>query len=101
MTPQCYAQAVGLSFFELSSVLWTSTIATTLYLSVVRQLRQEQVEAWLPWFFVVCWGAPAILTALPFLDSAYGVAGSWCWIVESQDKWRLIQFYGKRNATRC
>ena len=95
VTVQCYIQAVGNSFFELSSVLWTSAIAYTLYLSVMWQMRPEQIEARFPRFLIMCWGVPAILSGLPFIDHAYGVAGSWCWITDAQTKWRFIQFYGE------
>ena len=109
----CYTQAIGDSFFELSSVLWTSAIAETLYVSVVWRLRPEQVAALLPRFAAVCLGLPALLAALPALDvggewggrlggrggftnanrpprlrlAAYGPAGGWCWITEEKQYW--------------
>lgn len=98
VTPQCYVQAVGNSAFQLSSVLWTSAIAMTLYLSVVQRMRPEQTEAFFPWFLVVCWGVPLVLAVLPFINSAYGAAGGWCWIVEEQIVWRFIQLYGAFNS---
>lgn len=73
----CYTQAIGDSFFELSSVLWTSAIAETLYVSVVWRLRPEQVAALLPRFAAVCLGLPALLAALPALDVG-GARGRVC-----------------------
>jgi cAMP receptor-like G-protein coupled receptor len=41
VTPTCLAQAIGDNFFELSSVLWTTAIAWTLYATVMWRWQIE------------------------------------------------------------
>ena len=93
ITPACLAQAIGSSFFELSSVLWTTAIATTLYLFVWRRMAAEEVERKLPLFALVCIGAPLLLALLPLADASYGPAGAWCWIRSTRPAWVFAQFY--------
>jgi hypothetical protein len=93
ITPACLAQAIGSSFFELSSVLWTTAIATTLYLFVWQRMAAEEVERKLPLFALVCIGAPLLLALLPLADASYGPAGAWCWIRSTRPAWVFIQFY--------
>lgn len=92
-TASCYAQAVLDSFFELASVMWTSAIATTLYLSVFRRMSADDVAAKLPLFAAINFGVPLVLTIAPWFDGAYGPSGGWCWIVEAKQYWRALQFY--------
>lgn len=49
VTGLCYVQAYTESFFELSSVLWTTAIAAHLYMSVFRRMSLKQVEATFIW----------------------------------------------------
>ena len=70
------------------SVLWTSAIAATHYVSVVWRLGPEQTAAMLPRYAAVSLGVPALLTVLPALDAgSYGPAGGWCWITEAKQYW--------------
>ena len=93
VTPVCLAQAIGSSFFELSSVLWTTAIAATLYLFVWRRMAAEDVERKLPLFALVCIGAPLLLALLPLADASYGPSGAWCWIRPTRHAWVFAQFY--------
>ena len=93
VTTECYAQAILDSFFELASVLWTTAIAATLYMSVFLRMSADSVQAKLPYFALFCFGVPALLTAAPWFDNAYGPAGGWCWIIEAKSYWIFIQFY--------
>jgi hypothetical protein len=83
----CYAPA---SFAREFSVLWTSAIAATLYISVLWRERPEAMPGYLKLFALIALGVPALLTALPALDAAYGPAGSWCWIVEDKQYWCAV-----------
>lgn len=94
ITATCWIQAIGDSFFELASVLWTAAIATTSYCAIVRGWKESELERlWRP-FLLVCWGIPLLLTLLPLSTKAYGPAGAWCWIVSDQAYWQFIQFFG-------
>jgi hypothetical protein len=93
VTTTCMAQAVGDNFFELASVLWTTAIAATLYMTVMWRKRIE--DTWLTWAKYACWcyGIPLVLTIVPGAVGAFGASGSECWIKESHFAWRFIAFY--------
>jgi hypothetical protein len=95
-TTECLVQAIGNSIFELSSVLWTTAIAATLYMFIFKRMQAEQVEKTLPIMFAVCFGIPLFLGLLPLSNGAYGPSGAWCWIrtAEGYDYWQFIIFYG-------
>jgi len=93
VTPACLAQAVGASFFELSSVLWTTAIAWTLYLHVFVRMPADQVAARLPTFVAACCGVPLVLALAPLADGSYGPSGAWCWIRADRPAWVFLQFY--------
>jgi hypothetical protein len=93
LTAACWVQALSDSFFQLASVLWTTAIAATLYMSVFLRMPADVVERKYKWFALACYGVPAVLTLLPLSDAAYGPAGGWCWIRGNKDYWRYIQFY--------
>lgn len=83
VTDLCYAQAVGDTFFELASVLWTTAIAYTLYTVVIRKVKVAESAVTMFKYAVVCYGIPTIATIAPAIDNAYGPAGGWCWYVTS------------------
>jgi hypothetical protein len=89
----CLVQAVGDNFFELSSVLWTSTIALVLYATVVWRAPPEDSWRTLARFASVCLGVPLLLTVAPGAAGAFGAAGSECWIRNSHWPWRLVAFF--------
>ena len=94
----CYIAAAGDTFCSLASVLWSSVIALSMYITVVR--NNPSVEQYQRYFHVYCWCLPLIIMPLPFSTDNYGPAQGWCWI--SADKgslwlgtlWRLLAFYG-------
>jgi len=89
----CQVQSWLESFFELSSPMWTTAIAATLYMSVIMRRSGEQVESSFPWMVGVCVGVPLVLTVIPGALGYYGVAGAWCWIADAHASWRLWQFF--------
>jgi hypothetical protein len=75
---RCIVQAVLQSFFNLSSVLWTTCIATTLFSSLLRRKPIDDIAvSYFPWYVVVSNGVPAVLTIIPGAMKAYGAAGAW------------------------
>jgi hypothetical protein len=88
----CYAQAAGDTYAELSSVLWTSAIAYTLFASVVRGVKMNETLA-LFWYIIVCCGVPTIMCVGAALDNAYGPAGGWCYMTDAKAYWRFVAFY--------
>lgn len=90
----CYFQAITESYFNLASIAWVSVIALTLYRLVIRRISQTTVEKSYLAYALGCWIIPAVLTALPAIDRAYGPAGGWCWIIDEKAYWRFAQFYG-------
>ena len=113
----CLAQAYMESFFELSSVLWTTAIAATLYMTVFLRIKNPgattamrslwfpvaqphpspeytlPAEAKMPIFVAVCYGVPLVMTIIPGAIGAYGPAGAWCWISRDYDYLRFVQFF--------
>jgi hypothetical protein len=89
----CYFQAVTESYFNLASVAWVVAIAITLYRGVITRVPQHVLNASYWRYAAACWGIPIIFTALPAMDSAYGPADGWCWIVDDKAYWWFIQFY--------
>lgn len=74
----CFVQAIVLNFSCLSSVLWTSVIAFTIYRSVVL----EKTDGWKyeVYYLLYAFGIPLSLNFLPMLTNSFGKAEGWCWI---------------------
>lgn len=91
----CTVQALMVSFFGLSSILWTTSIAFTLHLVARAQIAAvEMMERLYSKYYVLSWGAPLILAILPLTTKSYGDTGGQCWIVrEGAGKvWSVITF---------
>lgn len=94
----CYIAAVVDTYCALASVLWTSVIAWSMYITVVK--GREDIESLEKYFHLYCWGVPLVMTPLPFTTESYGEAQGWCWIAASQGSlwlgtmWRVLAFYG-------
>lgn len=107
-SPACRLQAYAISYFGLSSILWTSAIAYMLYVysfypvcvNKTFEVRRER------FIHLGCWGLPLLLTLLPELvqfslnsTSVYGQEFIYCWFrLDPDDErvtniWRLLQFY--------
>jgi hypothetical protein len=101
LTGRCWAQALGNSVFELSSVLWTGCIAWTLYALVWLGWRPDAVERSLPRMFGVALGVPVLLMLLPFAagGGVYGPAGAWCSVRPAYWYFNFVCFYAPTWAT--
>lgn len=93
ITSLCIAQAAMESFFELSSILWTSAIAATLYMSVFLRLPAVRIQSYFKYMVLICQGVPLLLTILPGALDKFGPAGAWCWIPSNYQGWRWAQFF--------
>lgn len=92
-TPLCYAQAIGVSVFELATVLWTFFIALTMFLIVVK--HHMHVERYEGIFHACVWGFSVLMSLLPLSTDSVGSAGAWCWLRDDDTGtlWRLLQFF--------
>mmetsp|Transcript_32642 Transcript_32642/g.81171 ORF Transcript_32642/g.81171 Transcript_32642/m.81171 type:complete len:410 (-) Transcript_32642:72-1301(-) len=89
----CYTQAVGLLYFNLASIMWTSCFAFTLYRDVVPSYRRYALREYEVWFHSLCWTLPGILSIVCWRLKLLGDAGSWCAIRSSHAREYLIAFY--------
>ena len=77
ITNACLSQSISDSFFELSSILWTTCRAYVLYAFVIQRAHADALWRRVPFFFALCCGVPLLLALLPLADEAYGPAGPW------------------------
>jgi len=92
----CQLQAIVISYFELSSILWSCAIAFTLHMAIIRDERNSTISSKQMWYHLLCWGLPVFFTILPAFTKSYGDSGGWCWIKDDTDiavAWRFITFY--------
>lgn len=87
----CYAQAVLDTYFTLSSVLWTSIIAYSLYLVVIRETAS--ISSMERRFHLFCWLSPMVVTLLPLLTDGYGPSPWWCWIKITEENYYIDQIW--------
>ncbi|EOD41770.1 hypothetical protein EMIHUDRAFT_194276 [Emiliania huxleyi CCMP1516] len=78
-SPLCEVQAVGLLYFNLASIFWTSCFARTLY----RDLT----------FHALCWPLPALLAGGTYALGYVGDAGSYCAVGPDFTPQYLLAFY--------
>lgn len=88
--PLCYYQAVSRVLFGLTSLYWSTSLAVTLHLVV---LREKSHLEWRMWpYHLVCWSLPIILTLVPIFTDELGDIGPYCWIKPTGRLSRLL-FY--------
>lgn len=92
-TDLCVAQGALDTFAELSSVMWTTAIAFTLYMSVFKRMTADELKSKMVFFYAACYGLPIIAMVLPLALGAYGPAGAWCWIKDDFQWLRFVVFY--------
>ncbi|CAH1793812.1 unnamed protein product [Owenia fusiformis] len=76
----CRFQGFWLTLWLWCVTAWVIAMTFNIYMSGVRETITEKYE----WgYHVVCWGAPFVMSCLPFadLEGGYGPAGVYCWIV--------------------
>lgn len=90
----CMLQAVAISLFGLSTVLWTMAIALTMYLVVLSKCRNVEIHEGL--MVLICYGVPIVVSLLPFFSGSYGSSLEWCGLQNNRNGaiWQVIIFYG-------
>lgn len=96
----CQIAAFLNSYGSLSSILWNAIIAYSLYVTVFFQnidIASKEIH-----FLVIGFGAPLLVSIVPFFLDMYGEAQGWCWIKDdASDGYefplgtilRLVTFY--------
>ena len=74
----CYTQAVLITYFLLSSILWTAALSHALHTVVID--TQPDFPLMERRYLVLTYGLPGIALILPFVNNDYGSAEGWCWI---------------------
>lgn len=97
-TDACYAQAVMIQFFGLSSMLWTVAIAFTVDQVYLKGKSLDDATQLKKNFHLFVWPASTLLTILPATTGNYGSATGWCWIDVKHNAdwgttWRFLCFY--------
>jgi len=93
----CDLQALGLLYFNLASILWTSCFAFALYRDVVPSYRRQALRKYEVYFHGLCWPVPAILTTGCFHFGYLREAGDgkgWCALGLGYSRQHLACFYG-------
>ena len=94
----CEVQAIGLLYFNLASILWTSCFAFTLYRDVVPSYRRHALRKYEPIFHLLCWPLPAVLAGSVAVLGSAGLdasseSGTWCSLGIADSTRYLICFY--------
>lgn len=91
----CKLQATGISYFTLSSVLWTAMIANTI--NVVFSGMPDLARKRLKYYVIISFGLPVPAAVLPLVFYAYGKSTGWCNTKKDDDifiqLWSLPTFY--------
>jgi hypothetical protein len=90
----CDVQAVFVTYFLLSSILWTAAISHALY--TVAVTLEPDVFLMERRYVVLTYGFPIIALFLPLVRNEYGPAEGWCWISSegvSATVMRFLCFY--------
>ena len=73
----CEVQAVGLLYFNLASIMWTSCFAFTLYRDVAPSYRRQALRTYELYFHLLCWPLPALLCGSVAALGYLGDSGGW------------------------
>lgn len=74
----CYWQAILITYFLLSSILWTAALSHALFTVVLD--TNPDFEFLQRKYLVLTYGVPVIAFVLPIVKNEYGEAEGWCWI---------------------
>lgn len=86
----CNFQALWMTWFNWSCLLWVCCITFNLGLLAIKLKKADGLKIELIYHFI-CWIIPLILACIPLASSQYGPAGPWCWILDSD--WRFGIWY--------
>mmetsp|Transcript_7653 Transcript_7653/g.10561 ORF Transcript_7653/g.10561 Transcript_7653/m.10561 type:complete len:320 (+) Transcript_7653:140-1099(+) len=87
----CTVQASILQFSEIASYMWSFVISFSLF-QVFFLEHQEEPGKRFVLYHTISWGYPAITVVLSVFFNRFGKAGSWCWIADPRDPFRLFVY---------
>ncbi len=77
-TPICTAQAFLINLSALSSIIWSSVIAFSIYYTVY--LGRINLKTKQPIFMLIAYLIPLFMSFVPLIAEAYGPSPGWCYI---------------------
>ena len=89
----CEAQAGGLLYFNLASIMWTSCFAFTLYRDLVPSSRRPALRTYENYYHLLCWPIPAALAGTAAALGYLGDSGPWCALGPAYSHEYLLCFY--------
>lgn len=90
----CALQTIGLLYFNLASILWTSCFAFTLYRDAVPSHRRHALRKYELYFHALCWPLPAVLTGSCAYFGHLEESENWCAVGFGCSSHHLNCFYG-------
>lgn len=89
----CKVQGILTNFGGLSSIIWSSIIAYSMYAVIV--LENINIRKYRFYFVIAAYLVPMILTLLPLSTNSVGPAEGWCWFKNDEYEyiWRIGSFY--------
>ncbi|KAI9225780.1 MAG: hypothetical protein DHS80DRAFT_19794 [Piptocephalis tieghemiana] len=105
LSPLCQFQGALMSWGDVSSILWTTTISLNLLMVMYFRKTVDTVKSWEHWYILTCYLIPIPFAVIPlFLGEhdpvsgryfpMYGEADLWCWISPRFPLARTLLFYG-------
>jgi len=89
----CWIQASVLQFFITASFLWTFSISLSLFQVFYLGKEEEPKMNSFLYYHLFNWGFPFVTVVICLCLQNFGSAGSWCWIRDPLDFFRL-SLYG-------
>ncbi|KAL7750160.1 hypothetical protein RI367_004332 [Sorochytrium milnesiophthora] len=96
----CSVQGVLVQFGQMTSAHWGTLHAVIILMSVAFRIPTAKIVALEPWYHLVGFGVPFIMTLTPILVAdkpgvpLFGDAQVWCWFRIEYSSYRLIWCYG-------
>jgi len=98
----CTIQGATVQFFQIGSFVWTTTIAVTLYLVLVKYKSfNKDISFMFKYFHIAAWTLCTIDVSVGLAFGVFGDANldkpgtrpSWCWIDARQNLWKLALYF--------
>jgi len=98
----CYAQGLIIQFFQIASFIWTSSIASALYLVLVRNKSFNiGIDHTYKYFHAFTWSFAAIDVGIAAAFNSFGSANfdepgtkpSWCWIKYDRNAEKFLLYF--------
>jgi len=91
----CILQAYMIQYFPTSGIMWIFCFSYALFLNVVKQKSDEDLNGRMKIFSILSFGIPIFTLMLPIFMRAFGSQHGvpWCWITSNFKILRLACFY--------